>query len=193
MLGATGAAAALTILAACGGSSGSSASTKTPPTSAAAEVSPAGDISDTQAYVPYSPATGGFTVSVPEGWARTDLANGAVFSDKFNSIRIEQTAAAAAPTIASVQTEVVPQITAAGGSAVSAPSPVTRKAGEAIRITYLQDSAPDATTGKRVTLAVERYLFGKNGSLVSITLSAPKGSDNVDPWKTITDSFAWSA
>jgi hypothetical protein len=193
MLGATGVVAALTILAACGGSSGTSASTKTPATSAAAEVSPAGDISDTQAYVPYSPATGGFTVSVPEGWARTDLANGAVFSDKFNSIRIEQTAAAAAPTIASVQTDVVPQITAAGGSAVTAPSPVTRKAGEAIRITYLQDSAPDATTGKRVTLAVERYLFGKNGSLVSITLSAPKGSDNVDPWKTITDSFAWSA
>ncbi|MCU1457791.1 MAG: hypothetical protein JWL73_1883 [Actinomycetia bacterium] len=192
-LGAMGLVAVLTILGACGGSSGSSAGAKSTPTSAAPEVSPAGDISDTQAYVPYSPAAGGYTVSVPEGWARTDQTNGAVFSDKFNSIRIEQTAAATAPTTASVQADVVPQIRAEGGTAIAGASKVTRKGGDAIRITYFQDSAADATTGKKVTLAVERYLFWKNGSLVSITLSAPKGSDNVDPWRTITDGFAWTA
>jgi hypothetical protein len=192
-LGAIGLASALTILGACGGSGGSSAGTKTPPTSAAAEVSPGGDISDTQAYVPYGPTAGGYTVSVPEGWARTDLTNGAAFSDKYNNIRIEQTAAATAPTTASVQADVVPQVAAGGGTAIAAPTKVTRKGGDAILVTYAQQSAPDATTGKRVTLAVERYLFWKNGSLVSVTLSAPKGSDNVDPWRTITDSFAWSA
>jgi hypothetical protein len=185
-------AAGLTVLAACGGSSGTSAPAKPAPTNAAAEVSPAGDIPDTQAYVPYSPATGGFTVSVPEGWARTDESNGAGFSDKFNLIRIEQTAAATAPTVLSVQADVVPQIRSGGGSAIAGATEVVRKGGTAIRIAYLQDSAPDATTGKRVTLAVERYLFWKNGTLVSITVAGAKGADNVDPWRTVTNSFAWS-
>jgi hypothetical protein len=27
---------------------------------------------------------------------------------------------------------------------------------------------------------------------VTLTLSAPVGSDNVDPWRTVTDSFRWA-
>jgi len=182
----------LTVLSACGGSGGSSAQTKSTPTSSAADASPAGDIPDTQAYVPFRPMAGGFTVSVPEGWARTDLSNGAVFADKFNSIRVEQTTAASAPTTVSVQADVIPQIRADRGAVVAGAQKVVRKAGNAIRITYLQDSAPDPTTGKVVTLAVERYLFWKNGTLASITLSGAQGADNVDPWRTVTNSFAWS-
>ena len=30
-----------------------------------------------------------------------------------------------------------------------------------------------------------------DGMQVTLTLSGARGSDNVDPWKTITDSFAW--
>jgi hypothetical protein len=186
-------AAVLAMLGACGSSGGTSASTKSPPTSAAAEVSPAGDIPDTQAYVPYRPAVGGFTVSVPEGWARTDASNGTLFSDKFNSIRIEQAPNAPAPSILSVQADVVPRIREGGGSTIAGATKVVRKAGSAIRIDYLQKSTPDATTGKSVTLAVARYLFWKNGTLVSLTLSGATGADNVDPWRTVTDSFAWSA
>jgi len=40
---------------------------------------------------------------------------------------------------------------------------------------------------------VERYEFWKNGTAVIITLSSAAGSDNVDPWKTVTDSFVWAA
>jgi hypothetical protein len=68
---------------------------------------------------------------------------------------------------------------------------VKRAAGDAIRIAYAAASTTDPVTGKRVALDVERYLFWHNGTLVSITLSSPKGSDNVDPWKTVTDSLAW--
>jgi len=32
-----------------------------------------------------------------------------------------------------------------------------------------------------------------NGKIVTLTLSAPAGSDNVDPCATVTDSFRWSA
>ena len=35
------------------------------------EVNPAGDIPDNQAYVAYAPPGAGYSVKVPEGWART--------------------------------------------------------------------------------------------------------------------------
>ncbi|HKV45002.1 MAG TPA: hypothetical protein VJT32_10075, partial [bacterium] len=37
----------------------------------AAEVSPAGDIPDTQVFVTFMSGAGGYKLSVPEGWART--------------------------------------------------------------------------------------------------------------------------
>ena len=39
-------------------------------------------------------------------------------------------------------------------------------------------------------LAVERYEFWKAG--ISVTLSAPVGSDSVGPRRTVTDSFKWT-
>jgi hypothetical protein len=39
---------------------------------------------------------------------------------------------------------------------------------------------------------IERYEFWRNGTQATITLSSPVGSDNVDPWRTVTDSFSWS-
>jgi hypothetical protein len=182
-------AALLAVLAACGGSSGTASKKKT---SGPAEVSPAGDIPDTQVYVPYSPPSAGYTISVPEGWARADLTRGAVFRDKFNSVRIEQTAAPTAPTAASVQADEVPVLRAAGASLIGVVTSVSRNGGNALHVAYSQKSAPDATTGKSVTLAVERFEFWKNGELVTITLSGAKGADNVDPWRKVTDSFTWA-
>lgn len=48
-------------------------------------------------------------------------------------------------------------------------------------------------TGKVVSQDVQRYEFWKNGTTVSMTLAAPVGSDNVDPWSTVTNSFRWTA
>lgn len=188
---ATALAVGLTLLAACGGSSGSAGPSKSS-TTVAREVNPAGDIPDTQVYVPYSPQSGGYTVAVPEGWARTDLPNGALFTDNFNSVRVEKTAAGKAPTTLSAQADVVPQLRADGASVISGASPVVRKGSHALLITYVHDSTPDPTTGKKVALVVEQYAFWKNGTLVTLTLSGAKGADNVDPWRTVTDSFAWS-
>lgn len=162
------------------------------------ESNPAGDIPDTQAFVVYTPTQGGYTVQVPEGWARTDSATGtagtgALFSDKFNSVRIDTAAAPVAPTVRSGQAE----LTAIGSAATGfTPGTVTleqRKAGSAVLITYQADSAPSSVTGKVVSQDVQRYEFFSNGKTVTLTLSAPVGSDNVDPWRTVTDSFRWSA
>jgi hypothetical protein len=68
---------------------------------------------------------------------------------------------------------------------------VTRKAGPAVLMTYRADSPSDPVTGKVVRQDVERYEFWQGGKLAVITLSSPQGSDNVDPWRKVTDSFAW--
>jgi hypothetical protein len=48
-------------------------------------------------------------------------------------------------------------------------------------------------TGKVVLQDVERYVFWQAGTRATITLSSPKGSDNVDPWRKVTNSFGWGA
>ncbi len=69
---------------------------------------------------------------------------------------------------------------------------VTRRAGRVVLITFRSQSVADPVTGKRVPLDGERYEFWRNGTAVTVTLSAPTGSDNVDPWKRVTDSFTWT-
>ena len=77
--------AAGALLASCGGSGSGQANTKTP---GAADVSPAGDIPDTQAFVTFSSPDGTFSLKVPEGWSRTQTGSATVFTDKFNSVRV---------------------------------------------------------------------------------------------------------
>jgi len=175
--------------AACGGSSVSSSS---PAKTKTAEVSPSGDIPDSQAFVSFKPASGGYTIQFPEGWARTDLATGAAFSDKLNSIQVESSKSPTAPTDASVRAKELPALqSAAPGFKLGQITFVSRTAGNAVLIAYTATGAPDVVTNKRVTQSVERYEFWKNGTQVTITLRSPVGADNVDPWKTVTNSFAW--
>ncbi len=156
----------------------------------AQETQVAGDIPDTQVYVAY--AGQGYTIKVPQGWARADTATGAVFTDHFNTERFDRAATPTAPTEASVRTVTVPQLQSSNnGFTLKSVSTVSRPAGTVVMTAYQANSAPDPVTNKYVVLEVERFDFWKNGTMVTVTLSAPKGSDNVDPWKTMTDSFAW--
>lgn len=184
---------------------GSSSSSSTPSASSAAagsgavpanpnapEVNAAGDIPDNQVYVAWSPPAGGWSVKVPEGWGRTDTSEGAVFTDKYNSVDARSVSASAAPTIDSAQATEVAAIKASTANVSDVKvSMVSRKAGPAVLISYTADSTPNQVTGKSVRVAVERYEFFRNGTEVVLTLSGPVGADNVDPWKTVTDGFAW--
>jgi len=174
------------------GPSGSAADNGTV-TSAAPESNPAGDIPDTQAFVPFTPPGGLFTVSVPEGWARSTDGAATIFTDKANTVRIETAARADAPNTESVQVDELPAI--ASSTAGYRPASVTavqRKGGPVIVITYQGTSAPNPVTGKTGTDAFERYDYWRNGDEVVLTLSGPAGADNVDPWRTITDSLQWT-
>jgi hypothetical protein len=170
-------------VAACGSSSnGNKASTVNPN---GPEVSPAGDIPDNQAYVAYRPAGTSYSVKVPEGWARTNSGSTTSFTDKLNRIQMASTTASSAPTVAQAQ-KASARLTNVKVSTVS------RSAGKAIRITYLTRSAPDTVTGKTQTDAVERYVFFHKGKRITLTLSGPKGADNVDPWKIVTESLRYT-
>ena len=69
---------------------------------------------------------------------------------------------------------------------------VTRRAGPAVRTVYLGDSQPNPVTGKVGTLAFERYDFRHARREVVVLVSSPQGSDNVDPWRIITNSLRFT-
>ncbi len=180
-------------VAGCGGSSGSASKDKAPNPNAA-EKSPPGDIPDNQAYVPYKPPTGGYSVKVPEGWARTASGGSVTFTDKLNSVTMKAVPAKKELTPVEARRTEVPKLAAmVKGFQLRKVSTVMRKAGPAVRITYLAAGKPDAVTGKSRTLAVERYVFFHKGKDVVLTLSGPKGPDNVDPWKIVTDSLTFTS
>jgi hypothetical protein len=155
------------------------------------ETNPPGDIPDNQAFVPYTGA--GFTVSIPEGWARSSANSSVVFSDKYNSITITSAPAAHAPTPTSVRANDLPKIKSASkGYVAGRVTTVQRKAGTAVLATYHAYSAVNPVTGTVANEAVERYTFWRAGKSVTLTLAAPVGSDNVDPWRKVTDSFTWT-
>jgi hypothetical protein len=181
------------------GATASTSATATAPASAGtstqsgvAESNPAGDIPDNQAFVAYRDSGGLFFVTVPEGWAQTSETGAVVFSDKYNSIRIQTRPVTSAPTPSSVTSTELPAIAAsANGYHAGSVSTVDRKSGQAILANYQANSATNAVTGKYAVEAVERYVFYRAGHEVVLTLAAPVGSDNVDPWRTVTDSFGW--
>ncbi|GAA3688187.1 lipoprotein [Nonomuraea antimicrobica] len=150
------------------------------------ESTPPGDIPDDTMFVIYRHPGQPYRVEVPEGWARTDLATGAGFTDKLNGIRIETKPATVPPTEASVRNQVQ-------SDDIRTVNTVTRQGGKAVRIVYRADSSPDAVTGKVVKDEIERYIFHRSGLDAILTLSGPVGADNVDAWRTVSDSFRWTA
>ena len=188
-----GALAATVILAACSGTASHASSSGVPTAatqSGSAAANPPGDIPDNQAYVAFSPAGGGYSVKVPEGWSRTSTGSATSFTDKLNNIEVAAVAAPTQPTVASVNSTDVSSVKATVAKfAMGKVTVVVRGGGSAILLTYQGDSAPDQVTGKVVRDAFERYTFYRAGKRVDLTLSGPTNADNVDPWRTVSDSL----
>ena len=159
----------------------------------APETLPPGDIPDTIAYVPYAVPGHGLTFSTPEGWSRRRTPNGVIFTDKLNTVQLVDTHASGPITVASAQQTEVPKLAATlKGFKLQSVSVVSRPAGQAVTIKYLGYSTPDPVTGKFGVLAFERYEFFHRGHEVSLVLSSPLGSDNVDPWRNVTSSLRFT-
>jgi hypothetical protein len=207
-------ATAMMLLGGCGGSTPSTtnAAMTNPPTSGAGsptatpseppvptespvpvENNPPGDIPDNVAFVPYTSKAGGFTISTPEGWSRSATGDSVLFTDKLNTVIVSWSHASAAPTAASVKKDELPVLASMErafklGSITTATLP----AGPAVMIEYQANSDPNAVTGKQYRLDVQRYELFRNGKEIAISLRSPDGSDNVDPWRIVTESFRWA-
>ncbi len=146
----------------------------------AAEPNGAGDIPDTQAFVRY--AGPGYSVLVPEGWARSQRGSTITFTSSLNAEVVETG-------IPRDYTRTVRTRLGAHG-ALTVRRAVVGGA-RAVVVRFASQSAPNAVTGKRVELANEAYFFTKNGRRAILVLSAPVGADNADQYKKISESFRW--
>jgi hypothetical protein len=185
---------ALAALAGCGGSHRSGAPTTTttvsPPapattagtTTAAApsqltpeaQAAATGDIPDNQVFLTFRDTAAGYSMKYPEGWAQQGAGARVTFRDKNNIVRID-VAQAPKPTTATVK----------GAHAI------TISGQPALKLAYTTESAPNAVTGKRVTLVVDRYYLWRGGKRAVVDLGTPRGVDNVDAYRLMIESFAW--
>lgn len=160
------------------------------PALAQADTPSPGDIPDNQAFVRFTAPA--YSLVAPEGWARTTSGRHVTLTDKYNSIQVEIGAAAKAPTLRSVTATELPLLrTRIAGFRSPKVTSLVRPAGRVVLVRYEARSRRDAVTGRTVVNDVERYEFWKSGRLAVVTLQAPHGSDNVDPWRTVTESFRW--
>ncbi len=159
----------------------------------APESLPPGDIPDTTAYVAYRVPGAGYTVSTPEGWSRTNVGGVVNFTSNLNAVRISAAAARGPVTPTSVRQSLLLKLpSSVRGFKFESVSSVTRRAGIAVRSLYLGYSARNPVTNKFGVLAFERYDFLHGGRVVTLVLSSPVGSDNVDPWRKITNSLVFT-
>ncbi|TFV91088.1 hypothetical protein [Blastococcus sp. CT_GayMR16] len=186
------AALAALLVAGCGGGAPSPGPAAGSAAASPSEQSPLGDIPDNQVYVPYSPADGSFSVKVPEGWARTDATNGVSFTDKLNTVTVQQLDGQPEPNQDTVLGGVLTDLVTNGNNVTLGPVETLRlPAGNVVHGTYTADSAADPVTGKVTKDDVELYVFWRNGTEVLLTLSGPQGADDVDAWRMVSTSFAW--
>jgi hypothetical protein len=184
--------AALLVAAGCSGGSSSPGQAAGSAAASPSEQSPLGDIPDNQVYVPYSPAGGSFSVKVPEGWARTDVTDGVSFTDKLNTVTVQQLSGQPEPNQDTVLGGVLTDLATNGKNVTLGPVETrTLPAGSVIHGTYTADSPPDAVTGKVSKDDVELYVYWRNGTEVLVTLSGPRGADDVDAWRMVSTSFVW--
>jgi len=161
-----------------------------PPVTAGADTPTPGDIPDNQAFVRLT--TPSYSLVTPEGWSRTTRGAQVTLSDKYNSIRVELRSAAKAPTVRSVSSGELPLLRSKiPGFRSPKVTSLARPAGRVVLVRYEARSLRNAVTGRTVVNDVERYEFWKAGRAAVLTLQAPHGSDNVDPWRTVTESFRW--
>jgi hypothetical protein len=160
-------------------------------TAVAPEKNPPGDIPDNQVFVQYTSPLG-FGIKVPEGWSRVERPDGARFSDKYNIVDLAVSRADQPPNAATATTRQAAEVKTAGRAVeIKSVKDVKLRSGPAVLISYVSNSDPNPVTNKQIRLEHERYLMFKNGTLVSLDLSAPLGADNVDQWKLMSSSFQW--
>jgi hypothetical protein len=156
----------------------------------AAEKNPPGDIPDDQVFVPYTSSASGYSLKVPEGWARSEKGSDVQFIDKFDGVAVIVDAAATPPTMKDVVSR-LGKAEAEKSFKVVITKEIRLPAGSALLVKYESESEANPVTNKRIRLEDEAYAFYKNGKIAILILWAPVGADNAGQWKLISESFRW--
>jgi hypothetical protein len=185
--------AAVVLLVGCGSSkkvgtaSGSATSGAGPagvaPLSGEAQSAATGDIPDNQVFLTYHDTGAGYSIQVPEGWARKGSGSDVTFNSKNNIVHII-VGRGALPTAAAAKADLKT-------AQVGATQTLTVHGSKVLKLSYSTLSAANPVTGKRVQLVVDRYVYSKGGKRASVDLGTPKGVDNVDAYKMMSRSFTW--
>lgn len=157
-----------------------------------AQSNPPGDIPDTTVYVTYHAPAGHMSVKVPEGWSRASTQASSTFTSNLNSINLAWTPMAAAPTVSSARATVRALQAGTRAFRLRAVRAVSLAGGPAVEIIYQVNSTPNPVTGRQYRLVIERFEFYRKGHGAVLSLSSAVGSDNVDPWRIVSESFRWA-
>jgi hypothetical protein len=151
----------------------------------------AGDIPDNQNFLTFRNRPAGYSISYPEGWARSGSGNQVGFRDKSNTIAIKVTQGPAA-TLSSVEAQLKQQVASDPCLSPGSAQSVTVGPNQAIKVTYTTQGAKSPVTGQRPKITVDRYVYSKGGKVATVDLANPVGVDNVDAFRMISESFRWS-
>jgi hypothetical protein len=154
---------------------------------AEANATAAGDIPDNQVFLVFRDGGAGYSIKYPEGWAQQGSAGRVTFRDKNNVVRIV-VGKGPRPSTASVRADVS---NLSGVRVESAAQAISLGSTPAVKVVYSTESAPNAVTGKRVKLVVDRYYLWKSGRRAVVDLGTPQGVDNVDAYRLMIESFRW--
>jgi hypothetical protein len=149
-----------------------------------------GDIPDNQVFLSFHNSKQGYTIRYPEGWARTGNGAAVAFQDKANIIRVT-VSKGHLPTVQGAAAALARQKTTDPTISVGKPARATIAGAPVVKVTYTRQSAPDPVTGKRLPLTIDRYVYSHNGKVAVVDLGTPKGVDNVDAYRMISQSFRW--
>ena len=157
--------------------------------SADARSAATGDIPDNQVFLTFSARRTGFSIKYPEGWTQSGGSASTSFRDKNNIVRV-LISRGPPPTASSVTAQL--QRPSSAVRRLSVPRTVSLgAAGTAIKVVYETESAPNAVTGKRVRLMVDRYVLSRDGRVAVVDEGTPVGVDNVDAYRMMIESFRW--
>lgn len=154
---------------------------------AEANATAAGDIPDNQVFLVFHDRSARYSMKYPEGWAQQGSGSRVTFRDKNNVVRVV-VGHAATPTASSARADLKRR----GVTIDAAPKSTSIGASPAIKASYSTISAPNAVTGKRVKLVVDRYYLWKGGRVAVVDLGTPEGVDNVDAYRLMVESFRWN-
>lgn len=190
------------LLAACGGSSTTAAGTASQGAatssgggsagalSAEANSAATGDIPDNQVFLTFHDPRAGYSIVYPEGWAQRGAAGDVTFQDKNNIIHIV-VSRGSAPAPATLTAALAQQRQRQPSLTFGSPTTMSIAGTPVLKVSYSTSSQPNPVTGKRVKLLVDRYVYSHAGKVATVDLGTPRGVDNVDAYRNISDSLRW--